>query len=122
TTAGAFQTAFGGGSGNPDFGGGNGIGFPYDMGITKFSTDGAALIYSTYLGGSDNETPHSLVVDAQNNLIIYGVSYSADYPVSANAYDNSYNGNADIVVTKFNAAGTALLGSTYIGGASLDGI
>ena len=42
---------------------GNGIGYACDMGITKFSADGTQLIYSTYLGGNDNETPHSLVVD-----------------------------------------------------------
>ena len=92
------------------------------MGITKFTPDGSALIYSTYLGGSDNETPNSLVVDAQDNLIIYGVTYSADYPVTAGAFGTTYNGAGDIVVTKFNSTGTALIGSTYVGGTGSDGI
>ncbi|MBL0310356.1 MAG: PKD domain-containing protein [Bacteroidetes bacterium] len=121
TTLGAFQATWQGGSGS-NMGNGNGIGFACDMGISKFSSNGAALLYSTYLGGTDNETPNSLVVDAQNNLIIYGVSYSTDFPVSPNAYNPIYGGGGDIVVTKFNAAGTALIGSTFIGGAGIDGM
>ncbi len=127
TTPGAFQTTWGGGTGlssdpNMPPGAGNGIAFACDMGITKFTPDGTQLVYSTYVGGNDNETPHSLVVDPQGNLVIYGVSYSANYPVTANAYDNSYNGDGDIVVTKLNAGGTALIGSTFIGGTGMDGI
>jgi gliding motility-associated-like protein len=121
TTIGAFQAVWGGGTGGNN-GNGNGIAFSCDMGISKFSPDGSTLEYSTYLGGNDNDTPHSMVVDAQGNLLVYGVSYSANYPVSNNAYDNTYNGNGDIVVTKFNAAGTALLGSTFLGGSNMDGI
>lgn len=121
TSPGAFQATFGGGTGG-NTGGGNGIEFACDMGITKFSADGKTLLYSTYIGGSDNETPHSLVVDAQGNLIIYGVAYSANYPISSNAYDKTWNGDADIVVTKLNSGGTALIGSTYIGGSIRDGI
>ncbi len=127
TTPGAFQTTWGGGTGMSNSatmppGSGNGIGYACDMGITKFSPDGTQLVYSTYIGGNDNETPHSLVVDPLGNLVIYGVSYSPNYPVTANAYDNSYNGDGDIVVTKLNPTGTALIGSTYIGGSGMDGI
>lgn len=127
TTPGAFQLFFGGGTGSVNTPGtppgqGNGIAFACDMGITKFTPNGAQLVYSTYLGGNDNETPHSLVVDAQDNLIIYGVAYSSNYPVTTGAYDASYNGDGDIVVTKLNAGGTALLGSTFIGGSAMDGL
>ncbi len=79
------------------------------------------LLYSTYIGGSDNETPYLLVVDAQGNLIIYGEG-SANYPISSTVYDKTWNGDADIVVTKLNSGGTALIGSTYIGGSIRDGI
>ncbi len=126
TTPGAFQMIWGGGTGlngqNPPPGSGNGIAFACDMGITKFNATGTQLIYSTYLGGSDNETPHSLIVDHNNNLVVYGVSYSSNYPVTTGAYDISWNGMGDIVVTKFNSTGTALLGSTFIGGSADDGI
>jgi gliding motility-associated-like protein len=121
TTLGAFQTTWGGGTGG-NSGNGNGIAFACDMGISKFSADGTQLVYSTFIGGTDNETPHSLVVDNVGNLIIYGVSYSADYPTSFNAYDKTINGLGDIVVTKLTSDGGALLGSTFIGGSADDGI
>ncbi len=116
TTVGAFQSVWGGGNSS------DGIAYPCDMGVSKFSSDGSTLLYRTYIGGSNNETPNSMVVDPQNNLIIYGVSYSSNFPVTANAYDGSYNGGGDMVVLKLNATGTALLGSTFIGGSASDGI
>lgn len=121
TTTGAFQTTWSGGTG-ANQGNGNGIAYACDMGITKFTANGANLVYSTYLGGTDNETPNSLVVDAQGNLVVYGVSYSNDYPVTSGAFSGSYHGAGDIVVTKFNSTGTALVGSTFVGGSASDGI
>jgi gliding motility-associated-like protein len=115
-TLGAFQTTWGGGTST------NGSLYPSDMAITKFNANGNALIFSTYLGGSDNDQPHSLIVDTSNNLIIAGRTYSSNFPMTANAYDNSYNGSGDIVVAKLNSSGTALLGSTYMGGSNGDGI
>lgn len=112
---GAFQATFQGGGA----GGGNGLQF--DMGISKFNANGTSLIYSTYLGGSDNEQPHSLIVDNAGELVVAGRTYSTNYPTQ-NAYDNTFNGNADIVLTKFNAAGTGLIGSTFLGGSSDDGV
>jgi len=125
TTPGAFQATWGGGTGGntaPGSGNGNGIGFSCDMGITKLNPSGTARVYSTYIGGRDNEAPNSLIVDAQGNLGIYGTTYSSNFPVTVGAYDATYNGSADIVVTKLNATGTALIGSTYMGGSGMDGI
>src|SRR5690606_18652029 len=106
TTTGAFQRSFGGGG----TGGGNNTSgqpqMPCDMAITKFNPTGSSLVFSTYLGGSDNDQPHSMIVDNNGNLIVAGRTYSSDYPVK-NAYDPGFNGNADIVLTKFNASGTA---------------
>lgn len=115
TSLGAYQVTYGGGG----FGGN---GWMADMAIAKFSSNGAALLYATYLGGSDNEQPQSLVVNASNELIIFGTSYSTDYPTTAGAYDEVHNGVADIVVTKLNSSGSALVGSTFIGGSGSDGI
>ncbi|HET6991608.1 MAG TPA: SBBP repeat-containing protein, partial [Bacteroidia bacterium] len=112
---GAFQTTFGGGG----FGGNS---YPFDISLTKYNPTGSALLYSTYLGGSDNEQPQSIIVDNNNNLFVIGRTYSSNYPVTPGAYDVSFNGGADIVVTKFNPAGTALLGSTFIGGTGDDGV
>ena len=73
-STGAFQLTFGGGSGV------TGTLYPCDMGIMKLSPNGANRIYGTYIGGNDNETPHSMYVDAANNLVIAGRSYSANFP------------------------------------------
>lgn len=117
TTTGAFQTTFGGGSlltNNEEI--------ETDIVISKFNPAGTALVYSTYLGGSDNEQPHSLVVDSAGNLTVMGRTYSANYPTTLGAYDRTLNGGADLCITKFNATGTALIGSTYVGGTDDDGV
>lgn len=116
TSIGALQATYGGGNPNGQFG------TDCDISISKFNASGTALLYSTYLGGSGNEMPHSLVVDASNNLIIAGKTMSTNYPTVATSYDTSQNGGFDIILSKINSTGTALLGSTYVGGSSDDGV
>lgn len=121
-TTGAYSTTYAGG---------------VDVSITKFNRQGSALIYSTYLGGSSDEAPSSLVVNANNELIILGVTGSSDFPTTVNAYDRTFNGGipvsfpqngttfssgTDIFVSKLNADGSQLIGSTFIGGSNNDGI
>jgi gliding motility-associated-like protein len=124
TTLGAFQSNFGGGT--------------VDIAVTKFSQDGSDLIYSTYLGGNLNEAPHSLVTDANDNLYILATTGSDDFPVLENAYQSEFGGGptisfasgfgfghpngTDIVIIKLNPDGTALSGSTFIGGSGNDGV
>jgi gliding motility-associated-like protein len=114
TSSGAFQVTFHGGT--------SGTGeLPCDIAITKFNSTGTVPIFSTYIGGNQDEMPHSLVVDLNNNLILVGKSMSPDYPHTTGAYDTAANGGFDIIVSKFNATGTALIGSTFIGGPNDDG-
>jgi len=110
---GAFSTTFNGGVG------GEGSLPGYDIGIMKFSPNGANRIYATYLGGSGNEQPHSLVVDAQGELVISGRTNSPNYPTTAG--DISTPG-FNIILTKLNATGSALIGSRIIGGTDADGV
>lgn len=120
TTAGAFDLSFNGGA--------------VDVAISKFSPTGSALVYSTYLGGSNSDAPHSLIVDASDNLFVMGTTGSSTFPATAGSYDNTFNGGtsvtpngfaytagSDIFVAKFNNTGTALLGCTFIGGTGNDG-
>ncbi len=109
-----------------------------DIVITKYDTSGTFLRYSTYIGGAnDAEVVNSLIVDANNNLYLYGVTSSSDFPVSATAYDQSFNGGkinryyyngaffehgTDIYIFKLNSTGTLSLGSTFIGGSENDGL
>lgn len=107
-TTGAFQITHAGGY--------------QDICISKYNPDASQLIWATYIGGNKQEQPNSMVVDNQQQLYIYGSSNSPNYPTTAGAFktsnpaDNFGNILNDIIVTKLNASGTALLGSTYVGG------
>ncbi|HHT9110520.1 MAG TPA: SBBP repeat-containing protein, partial [Candidatus Brocadiaceae bacterium] len=87
----------------------------WDVFITKINPAGSALVYSTYLGGRDYDFNNGVVVDAAGNTYTTGFTYSDDFP-TANALRESNAGDADAFVTKLNAAGSALVYSTYLGG------
>src|SRR5688572_23753225 len=69
----------------------------FDMAVIKYDSAGTRFLYATHLGGMDNDSPESLVVDkASGDLIVLGVSSSPDYPTSANAFDNTFNNGTPI--------------------------
>jgi len=74
--------------------------------------------YSTYIGGSSQESPLDIVVDSQGNAYVTGSTISTDFP-TMNGIDETYNGN-DIFLMKIGPHGEQLLWSTYIGGSSYD--
>jgi outer membrane protein assembly factor BamB len=81
------------------------------------------LLYSTYLGGSGNETAHAIAVDAAGSAYVSGYTNSLDFPVTPGAFQttlNGNNGNSDGFVTKLNPAGNAIVYSTYLGGSCTD--
>ena len=78
-------------------------------------------MYATYLGGSGNEMPQSIICDPQGNLIVAGRSNSSNYPVKPANNLKGTGGGFDIIVTKINAAGNGLVGSMRIGGTESDG-
>jgi gliding motility-associated-like protein len=129
-TIGAYQQNWAGGDG-----GINGTGT--DIAISKYDTTGTFLIYSTYLGGSADEIPHSLITDDSDNLYIYGSTGSTNFPIGNISFDNSFNGGSsfapsgigilyaqgsDIIVAKLSNDGSELLASSYIGGSGNDGL
>ncbi len=105
-STGAFQTSFAAGN--------------YDISILKFSPDGRQRLYATYIGGSGDEQPHSMIADASGNLIVAGRTNSINYPLLTSIPATGLN--YDIVLTKLNAAGSAIIGSTKIGGNGNDGM
>src|SRR5438876_73683 len=111
TTAGAFQTTFGGGL--------------YDIFVTKLEPTGSALVYSTYLGGSALDKGYGIAVDTSGNSYVTGLTYSTDFPTTPGAIQTTYSegglySGGDAFVTKLNAAGSALVYSTYLGGRGTD--
>jgi len=118
-TPGAYRTHFAGGE--------------WDIGILKYDSSGSQLLYCTYLGGRDTDTPHSLVVDSAGNLLVLGTTGSDNFPVTngttfqrgtqVTSLDGiDYLDGADLFVAKLSENGSALLGGTYLGGSKNDGI
>ncbi|KAA3605889.1 MAG: hypothetical protein DWQ06_03220, partial [Calditrichaeota bacterium] len=89
----------------------------YDIFISKISSDGSALIYSTFLGGSSSDYGYGLGLDESDNILLTGMTLSSNFPVQ-NAYDDSYNGNGDLFITQLNSSGSALEFSTFLGGST----
>jgi hypothetical protein len=90
-----------------------------DAFVTKLSTGGNNLIYSTYLGGENWEWGLDIAVDGNGNAYVIGNTDSLVFPVF-NAYDSSGNGGFDIFLTKFDPPGGIILYSTYLGGFNQD--
>ncbi len=93
--------------------------------MTKLNATGSALVYSTLLGGEDNELPSDIRVDAAGNALVGGSTRSTGFPTTPGAFDTTQNGGAfderfDLFVTKFNAAGSGLVFSTFVGGSKSD--
>ncbi len=93
-----------------------------DAFVTKINSTGSALVYSTYLGGNDPqdevEGGSAIVVDADGNAYVTGNADSSDFPTVSPVQGSVLK--PDVFVTKFNAAGTALIYSTSLGGTDSD--
>jgi uncharacterized repeat protein (TIGR01451 family) len=92
--------------------------------VTKFNAAGSALVYSTYLGGSEYDVATGIAVDAAGNAYVAGETYSTDFP-TANPLQatcvNCENFATDAFVSKLSPGGNAFVYSTYLGGADSDG-
>jgi Beta-propeller repeat len=83
--------------------------------VAKLSPDGSDLFYSSFLGGSDEDNPAGIGVDATGVAYVAGATSSNDFPVTAGAFDETYQGG-EVFVSKVDATGSALLASTFLGG------
>lgn len=92
----------------------------FDAFAAKFNALGIALSYSTYVGGADLDRALGIAVDVNGNAYLTGDTVSTDFP-TANAIQGTLSGtSADAFVLKLNAAGAALVYSTYLGGTGAD--
>jgi hypothetical protein len=92
----------------------------YDVFVTKLNSTGTALLYSTYIGGSNNDEGSSIVIDGSGNAYITGNTDSPDFDITPGAFQTTFGGELDVFVTKLNSSGTGLIYSTYIGGSRAD--
>ena len=92
----------------------------YDSVVTELNPTGTALLYSTYLGGSDDDYATAITLDGQENAYVVGITYSTDYPTKSPIQGGVEDSMADAFVTKINPTGTALVYSTYVRGSGDD--
>jgi hypothetical protein len=108
---------------------GGGPDFSQDAFVTKISADGSALLYSTYLGGENQDVGNGIAVDAYGDAYVTGTTLSPHFPVTPGSFNTecggdgkcgaSFNANGLIVsnafVTELNAAGSGIIYSGFLG-------
>jgi len=109
-----------------------------DISIAKYTADGSAQVYATYLGGKEEDVPFSLLEGPNKSLIILGMTGSPDFPVSTTAYDTTFAFGpggfhrvasgfqltyaSDMFLSILDSTGGNLLGSTYLGDSLKDAV
>jgi hypothetical protein len=101
TTSGSFQTAYGGNY--------------QDAYAFKLNAGGSALIYSTYLGGNQQDLGKGLALDPSGDAFVTGVTLGS-FSVTAGAYQPTYQGNDEGFFCEIDPSGSSLIYSTYLGG------
>ena len=91
----------------------------YDVFVTKINASGTALVYSTYLGGSDVNGSYGVAVDSEGAAYVAGPTNSLDFPTK-HPIQGINAGGYDSFITKINVSGTAIVYSTYLGGSGDD--
>jgi Beta-propeller repeat/HYDIN/CFA65/VesB-like, Ig-like domain len=91
-----------------------------DAFLAKLSANGSSLVYSTYLGGGGADLGLAVAVDHSGNAYVTGHTSSTNFPTTAGVLQSVPGGGGDAFVTKMNAAGSAYVYSTYLGGSAFD--
>lgn len=134
TTPGVVDASFNGNSSDPYT--------TYDVGVLKFDSTGKKLLWCTYLGGANAESPYSLDIDPDGNLLVLGSTSSTNFPTTVGAlqrvhklgpreypYGTSteffmpqYAKGSDLFISRIQANGKKLMASTFLGGSGTDGL
>jgi uncharacterized repeat protein (TIGR01451 family) len=85
-----------------------------DVYVTKLNSAGTGLVYSTFLGGNDEDTGSAIFVDASGSAYVAGSAFPG-FPTTPGAFQSSSQG-FEAFVSKVNASGSALFFSTFLGG------
>ena len=107
TTPGAYDTSFNKGVDLYNY---------MDAFVSKFDNDLSTLLASTFIGGRSDDYVNSIAIDSSGNVFVTGMTASNDYPTTPGAYDTSFNGGADVFISKLDNNLSTLLFSTLIGG------
>ncbi len=106
TTAGAYRTTYAGGF--------------HDAFVTEMNATGTGLVYSTYLGGSNDDGSASVAMDKTGNVYVRGNTFSTNFPVTPGSFQTKKGGTGNTTSNAFlsvlNSKLAKLLYSTYLGG------
>ncbi len=108
----------------------------WDCVFTKYNEDASSPVFSTFLGGTKGEMPHSMTVNNNGELVVLGTTGSPGFPASDNAFQPNLNGGesfiyessidyslgSDIFITCFTPSGDSIIASTFLGGSGNDGV
>ncbi len=91
-----------------------------DIYVFKLNQTGTSLLYSTYIGGNNDDTGWDISVDSVGNAYITGKTNSMNFPSTNGSFNNTLSGNYDAFAIKLNSSGSSLIFSTYLGGNNFD--
>jgi hypothetical protein len=93
----------------------------FDAFVTKLSPDGSTLIFSTYIGGTSDDSGNAIALDASDNVYVAGGTKSLDFPHTAGAFQLAFGGGSvDAFALELSSTGSTLIYSTYLGGSGDD--
>ncbi|MCL5743747.1 MAG: SBBP repeat-containing protein [Acidobacteria bacterium] len=91
-----------------------------DAFLARLNSSGSRLVYSTYLGGSDQDRATAIALDGSGNALVAGATYSPDLPTNSHAFQRRNAGGMDAFLARFEPDGRADY-CTYLGGSGDDG-
>jgi sugar lactone lactonase YvrE len=100
-----FQATYGGGK--------------FDVFVSKLNSSGSGLLYSTYLGGEEDDRGHAIALDGSENAFVIGESSGSNFPLQS-TFQATHGGHIDVIVFALDSTGSDLLFFTYLGGSSQD--
>ena len=86
-----------------------------DVFVTMLSPDGQSVIYSTYLGGGNNDEGLGIAVDSSGNAYVTGSANSSNFPTTSGAYQTVSHGSTEAFIAKLSTSGSTLVYSTFLG-------
>ncbi len=90
-----------------------------DVILTKYDSTGQNILYSTFIGGNDDDFAYNLAIDSDDYCYIVGATGSSNYPTN-NAMNSTNNGGYDVFITKIKPGESVLSYSTYLGSSGHD--
>ena len=92
----------------------------FDVFVSKLAPDGSSLVYSSYIGGSLNDSGNAIAVDGVGNAFVAGSTSSSDFPTTIGAFQQNFAGVSDAFVLELNSTGSSLIYSSFLGGSGND--